>query len=143
MDYHELLQKCAEVNLDISRESIELIEKDTRAQARDSGFFRHRAGRIGASVSGAAFHSNLSQPPQALIKSICCPNGFKVNTKATRHGCKYEDDAIRAYENEMKKLILTLHLLDAVSLSMSNMHFYMPHQTSSEYVIAVGLVAEK
>ena len=103
LDYHELLQKCAEVNLDISRESIELIEKDTRAQARGSGFFRHRAGRIGASVSGAAFHSNLSQPPQALIKSICYPNVFKVNTKATRHGCKYEDDAISAYENEMKK----------------------------------------
>ena len=103
LDYHELLQKCAEVNLDISRESIELIEKDTRAQARGSGFFRHRAGRIGASVSGAAFHSNLSQPPQALIKSICYPNVFKVNTKATRRGCKYEDDAVSAYENEMKK----------------------------------------
>ena len=42
-----------------------------------------------------------------------------------------------------KKLIVTLHLLDAVSLSMSNMHFYMPHQTSSQHVIAVGLVAEK
>ena len=88
LDYHELLQKCGEVNLDISRESIELIEKNTRAQAKGSGFFRHRAGRIGASVSGAAFHSNLSQPPQALIKSICYPNVFKVNTKATRHWCK-------------------------------------------------------
>ncbi|XP_068677854.1 uncharacterized protein [Montipora foliosa] len=103
LDYHELLQKCAEFKLDISRENIELVEKDTRAQAKSSGFFRHRAGRIGASVSGAAFRSNLSQPPQALIKSICYPNVFKVNTKATRHGCKHEDDAIRAYENEMKK----------------------------------------
>lgn len=26
-----------------------------------------------------------------------------VNTKATRHGCKHEDDAIHAYENEMNK----------------------------------------
>ena len=80
-----------------------LVEKDTRAQAKSSGFFRHHAGRIGASSSGVAFRSNLSQPPQALIKMICYPNVFKVNTKATRHGCKHEDDAIRAYENEMKK----------------------------------------
>lgn len=78
MAYHELLQKCAEVKLDISRENIELVEKDTRAQAKSSGLFRHRAVRIGASTSGAAFRSNLSQPPQALIKTICYPNVFKV-----------------------------------------------------------------
>ena len=81
-----------------------MIQKDTRAQAKGSGFFRHRAGRIGASVCGAAFHSNLSQPPQALIKSICYPNVFKLNTKATRHGCKYEDESICAYENQMRKI---------------------------------------
>ena len=80
-----------------------LVEKDTRAQAKSSGFFRHHAGRIGASSNGIAFRSNLSQPLQALIKMICYPNVFKVNTKATRHGCKHEDDAIRAYENEMNK----------------------------------------
>ena len=129
LDYHELLQKCAKVNLDISRQSIDVIEKDTRAQAKGPGFFRHHAGRIGASVCGAAFHSNLSQPPQALIKSICYPNVFKLNTKATRHRCKYEDEAIRAYENQMRKIHLALKLLDAVSLSMSNIHVYMLHQT--------------
>jgi len=46
LDYHELLQKCADVKLDISRENIELVEKNTRTQAKSSGFFRHRAGRI-------------------------------------------------------------------------------------------------
>ena len=73
-----------------------------RERHQGSGFF-HRAGRIGASASGASFCSNLSHPPQALIKTICYPNVFKVNTKATQHGCKHEDDAIRAYEKEMKK----------------------------------------
>ena len=106
-----------------------LVEKDTRAQAKSSGFFRHHAGRIGASSNGIAFRSNLSQPPQALIKTICYPNVFKVNTKATRQGCKHEDDAIRAYENDMKKLILTLHLPDVVSSSMSHIPFCMPRQT--------------
>ena len=76
LDCQELLQKCAEVKLDISQENIELVEKDTRAQATSSGFFRHCAGRIGASASRAAFRSNLSQPRQALIKSICYPNVF-------------------------------------------------------------------
>ena len=62
LNYHELLQKCAAVKLEISRENIMLVEKDTRAQTKSSGFFRHRAGRIGASSSGVAFLSNLSQP---------------------------------------------------------------------------------
>ena len=43
---------------------------DTRPQAKGAGFVRHRAGRIGASVSGSAFNCNLAQPPQSLIKSI-------------------------------------------------------------------------
>lgn len=99
LDYHELLQKYAEVEVDISRENIELVEKDTRTRAKSSGFFQYHAERIGISASGAAFHSNLSQPSQALMKTICYPNGCKSNTKATGHGCKHEDDAIRAYEN--------------------------------------------
>ena len=68
----------------------------------DQDFFRHRAGRIGASVSGTAYHSNLAQPPQSFIKSISYPNLHKLNTKAIKHGCKYEAYAIRAYEAKMK-----------------------------------------
>lgn len=123
LDYHELLQKYAEVEVDISRENIELVEKDTRTRAKSSGFFQYHAERIGISASGAAFHSNLSQPSQALMKTICYPNGFKGNTKATGHGCKHEDDAIR--DMKMEKLIVTLHLPDVVSSSMSNIPFYM------------------
>jgi len=44
-----------------------------------------------------------SQPSQSLIKSICYPHLFKLNTKAIQHGCKYEDYAIRAYEAHVKK----------------------------------------
>lgn len=102
LEYPELLQKCIAVNLDISEENVGKIEMDTRDQAKSSGFFRHRAGRIGASVCGAAYHSNLAQPPQSLIKSICYPRLFKVSTKATRHGCKHEQNAIKAYTEHMK-----------------------------------------
>ena len=81
LQYPELLRKCANVQLDISIEDISNAELDTRSQAKVSGFFRHRAGRIGAS------QCNLAQPPQSLIKGICYPHLFKVSTKATWHGC--------------------------------------------------------
>lgn len=87
----------------MSSEEILQIEKDTQNQAKGSAFFRHRAGRIGASVSGAVCRTNPAQPPQTLIKSICYPNLFKVNTKAVIHGCKHEADVIKAYGAEMVK----------------------------------------
>ena len=96
MNFPELLKLCLNVNLDISDEQIKQVEKDTRSQAKGSGFFRHRAGRIGASVSSVAFHSNLAQPPQSCIKSVCYPNLYKLNTKAIKHGCRYEEFAIKA-----------------------------------------------
>ena len=68
LQYPELLRKCVNVQLDISNEDISKVELDTRSQAKGSGFFRHRAGRIGASVSGAVCHCNLAQPPQSLTR---------------------------------------------------------------------------
>ena len=103
LGYMELLRKCIEVQLNYSEDQIKLVEKNTQAQSKGVGFFKHRAGRIGASISGAVFHSNLSQPSQSLIKTICYPSLYKINTKATRHGCKHEGDAIKAYETVMKK----------------------------------------
>ncbi|XP_066270230.1 uncharacterized protein [Branchiostoma lanceolatum] len=102
LPYHELLRKCLEVKIDLSDEQIDTVEKDTRTQAKGPGFFRHRAGRIGASVSGTVFHSNLAQPPQSTLKSTCYPDLYKVNTKATRHGCEKEEAAIKTYEAYMK-----------------------------------------
>lgn len=102
LQYHELLRKCLEVKVDISEKEIDIVEKDTRAQAKGPGFFRHRAGRIGASVCGAVCHTNLAQPSQSLIQSICYPHLYKLNNKAIKHGCKYEESAIKAYEQHMK-----------------------------------------
>ena len=39
---------------------------------------------------------------QSLIKTICYPTLFKVNTAATEHGCKNEKLAISKYEDMMK-----------------------------------------
>lgn len=85
----------------MSSEDIHKIERDTQSQANGSSFFRHRAGRVVASMSGAVRRTNLVQPSQSLIKSVCYPHLFNGNTKAVLHRCKHEADAIIAYEEEM------------------------------------------
>ena len=102
MEYHELLKACSEIKLEISKEDLQIIEEETRNQASGSQFFRYRAGRIGASVSKQACHTNPAQPSQSLIKRICYPNIFKFSTAATEHGCKHESLAIKTYEDIMK-----------------------------------------
>ena len=86
LSYPELLEKCENIDLTISESQVELIEQDTREQAKGNAFFRHRAGRIGASLSWAVAHTNPAMPSQSLIKSISYPDLFKVTTKvmATR-----------------------------------------------------------
>ena len=82
LDYPELIKMCVQVTLGVSEEHINKVEISTQAQASGSGFYRHRAGRIGASQCFSAFHTNLAQPSQSLIKTICYPSLYKVNTKA-------------------------------------------------------------
>ena len=101
LSYPDLLKKFFNLKITPSSEEISQIEKDTQNQAKRSGLFTHRAGRIGASLSGALCHTNPAQPSQSLIKSICYPHLFKINTKAVTYGCKHEDDAIKAYEEIM------------------------------------------
>ena len=101
LGYSELWAKCIQVQL--KAEQVKLVEGTTRAQSKGTSFFKHRAGRIGASISGAVFHTNLSLPSQSLIKTICYPDLYKLNITAVKHGCKHEDAVIQAYETVMKK----------------------------------------
>ena len=79
MNYANLLQECQKIQLRISDAEIQLIERETLNQARESSFYWHRAGRIGVSHSKAASHTDPSQPSQSLIKAICYPNVFSSN----------------------------------------------------------------
>ena len=81
--YHDLLKACEKIFPKITDEEVRLIEEDTRSQSKGSSFYRHRAGRIGASISKAACHTNPAQPSQSLIKTICYPNIFTFSTEAT------------------------------------------------------------
>ena len=65
LEYHNLLEACSNVNVQIMAEERKLIEEDTRNQSQGSSFYRHRAGRVGASISKAASHTNPAQPSQS------------------------------------------------------------------------------
>ena len=103
LEYPELLQVCSEKQINISEDEMVQIEKDTRSQSQGANFFKHRAGRIGASQSKQASHTDPALPSQSLIQSICYPELNKLFSKAILHGCEHEGLAISAYEQAMKE----------------------------------------
>ena len=96
--YSEHLRKCTEVEINISKKEIEMVEQDTRTHAKGPGVFRHQAGRIGACICGPVYHTNLAQPSLSLTNSICYPHLFKLNNKAIKHGWKRVEHSIKTYE---------------------------------------------
>ena len=103
LTYRELLRKCAEIDITLSDAELELIEKDTRTQARGTAFFRHRAGHIGALSSWAASHTKPAMPSQSLLKSMCYPHLFKGNSKTIINSRRNEAPAIDAYANVLSQ----------------------------------------
>lgn len=99
LTYPELFKVCQEVKIEVSKEQIVQVERDTISQAKGNNFFKHRAGRIGALKSKAASQTNPALTSHSLIQSICYPDLNKLNTDAICHDCKHEQDAINAYEN--------------------------------------------
>ena len=97
MDYNDILKECHKVKLDVTEEHVNLIEKETITQAKGSAFYKHRAGRIGASKCHAACHTDPALPSQSLIKTLCYPDIFRFSSAATRHGCEHEGKAIQEY----------------------------------------------
>ena len=103
LDYLELIKLCFEQKINTSEENILKIEQDTRGQSQGANFFKHRAGRIGASQSKQACHTDPALPSQSLVQTICYPELNKFITEATKHGCEHEGLAISAYEQVMKQ----------------------------------------
>lgn len=53
LPYNDLVKVCQEIKIEITKEQIDQVQKDTVKQAKGNNFFKHRAGRIGASQSKA------------------------------------------------------------------------------------------
>ena len=90
LTYPELLKICNDVTVELSKEKIEQVERDTISQAKGNSFFRHRAGRTRASqgkaacgevkcplcVENCAFESYVLKPSSCLEKG--CIGNFKL-----------------------------------------------------------------
>lgn len=114
LSYSDLLEVCEHVyeELKITDEQSRNIEASTRDQAQSKTWFRFRAGRVTASKFKAAVHTDLSQPSQSLLKSICYPESYKFSNKATKWGCSHEKTAREAYFNKVAQAHLNLVVLD-------------------------------
>ena len=119
------------------------MKKDTRSQSQGANFFKHRAGRIGASYSKQALHTNPALPSQSLIQSICYPELNKIFSKAIKHGCEHEELAISAYEQVMKQKHRIFKIVKCCMFINKEYPGYMPPQTTSVPVTVVGKGAER
>jgi hypothetical protein len=60
------------------------LEKYTKDQAKSKMWFRYCAGRVTASNFKLAVKTNLTNPSQSLITSVCYPESRKFYSKTTR-----------------------------------------------------------
>ncbi len=112
--YIDLLEQCETVfdSISISHKQATNIEVATRDQAKSKLWFRFRSGRVTASRLKAACHTNLSQPSQSLIKSVCYPENYKFTSRATSWGCQHEKEAREAYICEIQTKHLNVTVTD-------------------------------
>ena len=105
LTYPNLLIQCEECykKITITPEEAKSIEEKTRDQASSKIWFQQRSGRITASKLKAAAHTDLAQPSQSLIMSICYPHNHQFQSQATAWGCTHEETACKAYVAQMVK----------------------------------------
>ena len=101
MNYIELLAACETMEISITCEMAQSVEKATKDQSSSRLWFKYRAGRITASRMKAVCSTDPAHPAQSLIKTICYPEEHIFTSKATSWGCKHEKSARDLYEKEM------------------------------------------
>lgn len=103
LSYMELMKISKSIDLTITREQKNLIEKCTRNQAENQLWYMQRAGRITASRFRAVCRTKITKPSLSLIKLICYPTKGLFSTKATLWGITKEDNAVEAYQKVMEE----------------------------------------
>ena len=123
LEYHELLEACKAVKVDITREMALAIEKETRLQSNSKLWYTYRAGRVTASHMKAVCHTDLTNPSQSLVKAICYPETFCFTSKQTAWGCHHEKPAREIYMKNVKGEHTNLSICDSGLLINSNWPF--------------------
>ena len=97
LEYNELLNICETVSIQVTDEMAEALEKETRLQSKSNLWYKHRAGRVTSSCMKAVCHTNVANPAQSLVKSICYPQELAFSSKQTDWGQKHEKVAREQY----------------------------------------------
>lgn len=98
LQYHELLCTCVKMQINVSNHMSVNVEKETRKQYM---WFKYRAGRVTASRMKSVCQSDVANPSQRRIKTICYPEAFGFKSSATCWGCTHENLAIKKYVKQM------------------------------------------
>ena len=102
LTYSELINRCEEVTVTLSREEILQIEKATRDQSHCDAWYAQQSGRITASKMKSVCRTDPASPSVSLIDQICYPAKHKFSTQATRWGLENEETARAAYTYHME-----------------------------------------
>ena len=97
LQYNELLNVCETVSIQVTDEMAKALEKETRLQSKSNLWYKHRAGRVTSSRMKAVCRTNVANPAQSLVKSICYPQELAFSSKQTDWGQKYEKVAREQY----------------------------------------------
>ena len=102
LPYHDLLNVCEKVFVEvtITNDMAKAVESETRQQHKTNLWFKYRAGRVTASRMKAVCHTDITNPSQSLVKSICYPEAFTFISKQTNWSCKHEKQARERYRNK-------------------------------------------
>ena len=91
----------------------------------------HRAGRIGAPVSGAVYHRNIAQPSLSVYKALFA---IHICTKLTARpfdmAANIKNMLLGHMKHRCRKAFLTFKYQDVDCLLTSSIHSCMPHLIS-------------
>ena len=103
LQYHELIQACESVNIDVTDDMAKAVERETRGQQHSRLWFKYRAGRVTASRMRAVCHTTAANPSQGLVKQICYPEAYSFTSKQIEWGCKHKKAARDMYVRKQKE----------------------------------------
>ena len=113
LNYPSLLEVCQSVEIEVTCEMAQSVERATQSQSSSKLWFTYRAGRVTASRMKAVCHTNAANPSQSLIKSICYPEAFSFVSRQTEWGCKHEKKARDIYCKVTSSLHENFQILDS------------------------------
>jgi len=99
LKYPDLLEACKNVSIVLTDDMAQAVEKETRKQSKTPLWFKYRAGRGNYCIS---CHTDVTNPAQSLMKSICYPEAFNFTSKQTNWGCRREKQARERYEKVVR-----------------------------------------